>query len=108
MKRIGVFICLAVFVGLLGCGGKPSTEKKAASGKSGKELFKGTALGTNGKSCESCHPNGDMLSGVGKRHEKPQALENRANQCISGGLKGRKLDTASSDMKALAKYLRTL
>jgi len=108
MKRMGVFIFLVMFVGLFGCGGKPSAEKKVSSGKSGKELFKSSALGTNGKSCESCHPNGDMLSGVGKKHEKPQELENRANQCISGGLKGKKLDAESSDMKALAEYLRTL
>jgi len=108
MRRIGVLVCLVMFLGLFGCGGKPSAEKKAASGKSGKDIFKGATLGTNGKSCESCHPNGDMLSGVGKKHEKPQELENRVNQCIAGGLKGKKLDTASSDMKALAEYLRTL
>jgi mono/diheme cytochrome c family protein len=78
---------------------KPSVQR-------GKDLFTGTQLGTNGKSCVGCHANGKSLGAVGEYDDAQ--LGGIVNQCITKPLGGKALDPASSDLKSLVMYLRTL
>ena len=99
MKPFIIILCVLATAFLTGAANTPSIER-------GRELFNSTALGTNGKSCASCHGDGSGLSGVaaidGAR------LAGIVNQCIRNPLKGKGLAADSSDMKSLVMYLRTL
>jgi cytochrome c len=72
----------------------------------GRELFTGTHLATNGKSCNSCHPGGKGLEKAAAYDEGE--LGEIINQCIRNPLKGKALDPASAEMKSLIRYIRTL
>jgi cytochrome c len=81
----------------------------------GKALFEDTGLGTNGKSCASCHPGGEGLAGVAAEYpvKDPETGETRElsdtiNACITANLEGKALDPQSSEMKSLEAYLNTL
>lgn len=111
---VGIVFCVIV----LGCQ-EPSAPKKeegevrasataALAKKSGKELFQETALGTNGKSCYSCHPDGEGISGVGERLNKRFELQDMINKCIVGALKGKEIGQVSSEMKKLHRYLLSM
>jgi cytochrome c len=71
----------------------------------GKELFNSKQLGTNGKSCASCHPGGEQLEEAGAYNETQ--LVKIVNQCIQKSLAGKALPDDSADMKALIAYIRT-
>ena len=78
---------------------QPSLER-------GKELFNSTTLGTNGKSCASCHAEGKKLEkATGYDEEK---LEKVVNQCIVKTLQGRALAPGSRDLSSLVAYIKTL
>ena len=86
-----------------------ATQAMAASQSSverGKVLFNDTALGTNGKSCASCHPGGKGLESAATYDTKQ--LEKVANQCITKALKGKSFASDSPDLKALISYMQTL
>ncbi len=114
MKKLLVGITL--FALALGCqkpaekteGETPAAPVSSLTGMSGAELFNQAALGTSGKSCSSCHPDGDGLDGVGGRYSQDKELESMINKCIAGPLKGKELGLESSEMKELATYLRSL
>ena len=72
----------------------------------GKELFTSPQLGTNGRSCSSCHPDGKKLEKAAAYDEAD--LGGIINQCITKPLKGKALDPNSSDMKSLILYLKSL
>ncbi len=95
----------------------------------GLELFKDAGLGTTGKSCESCHPNGgqegvktkDMttkpLSGVKDRYPGTFAmtpdkgdvtLAQVVNACLTGPMGGKALAEDGKDMKDILAYLEGL
>jgi len=78
----------------------------------GKALFNDPSLGTNGKSCNSCHPNGARIDGRKKNYRimgnKLGSIEDAANFCIKMALKGTPLAKDSQKMKDLSAYLRTL
>jgi cytochrome c len=78
---------------------QPSTER-------GKELFNSTTLGTNGKSCASCHAGGKKLEEAAGYDQKQ--LEQIVNQCIVNALKGNALASGSPDLTSLVSYLKTL
>lgn len=103
MKRtIPVFIALFVST-------TAAITATAAGGPSvelGRELFNSTSLGTNGKSCASCHPQGKGLEGAAASGEK--RLEKIANLCIVQTLKGKELDSGSSELDSLVRYMKTL
>jgi cytochrome c len=108
----------------------PETAEVAVEGnvQNGLALFTSTNLGTTGKSCESCHPNGgtegmagDMptkpLTGVKDRYpgvfmmldpEKEVTLAEVVNFCITKPLKGEPLAEDSQEMKDLVAYLESL
>lgn len=89
----------AVSLSLAMAADQPSLER-------GKELFNSTSLGTNGKSCASCHAGGDKLEEAAGFDQKQ--FEEIVNQCIVKALNGRALASGSSDLSSLVSYVRTL
>ena len=77
-----------------------------ASRAKGKELFTSKQLGTNGKSCNLCHPEGKKLEKAATYDERE--LGDIINQCIKNPLKGKALDPASAEMKSLIMYIKSL
>ena len=71
----------------------------------GRELFNSKTLGTNQKSCASCHPNGSKLQRAASYSDK--RLTGIVNMCIKGMLQGKPLAPDSEDMASLIGYLRT-
>jgi cytochrome c5 len=82
----------------------------------GKALFNDQKLGggTAERSCNTCHPGGKGLEGVGDKKEwkNPggtfKSLEQAVNVCIEMALKGKALDVKSDQMKDLVSYLKSL
>jgi cytochrome c len=82
----------------------------------GKTLFNDVKLGggTARRSCNTCHPNGKGLLGVGdkKGWKTPggefRTLEEAINICITMALKGKALDVKSEQMKDIVSYLKSL
>ena len=100
MKRLTLFVIFGALVWTGICGGTdlPSLER-------GKELFTSKQLGTTGMSCATCHPGGKKLENASSSGD--DELANTINSCISGPLKGNKLDPASNDMKSLVLYIKS-
>ena len=82
----------------------------------GKILFNDTKLGggTSGRSCNTCHPDGRGLFGVGEKKlwKNPggeyTSLEEAVNICITMALQGKALDVKSEKMRDLVSYLKSL
>ena len=82
----------------------------------GKILFNDTKLGggTADRSCNTCHPDGKGLFGVGEKAlwKTPggefRTLEEAVNICITMALKGKALDVKSDQMKEIVSYLKSL
>jgi cytochrome c len=98
MKKGAVLLLLLAFPAILRAGEGPSVER-------GKELFTGSTLGTNGKSCASCHSGGRKLEKAAAYAEDD--LADIVNACISKPLAGKPLPTGSDEMKSLIMYIRT-
>ena len=90
---------LAVTASLATAAGAPSIER-------GKELFGSTNLGTDGKSCSTCHSQGKGLVDAAGYDEV--RLENIINQCIKKALKGAGFARDSAELKSLVMYVQTL
>lgn len=73
--------------------------------KRGQKLFTSDKLGTSGKNCATCHKDGKELKAVLTTSDAD--LADTINRCIAGPLKGKPLDTESSDMKSLLQYLKS-
>ncbi len=100
MKSPIIFLCTLIMTAYLAAAvDLPSIER-------GKELFNSTSLGTNGKSCASCHRGGRYLTHVADKDET--ALAGIVNQCILGSLDGKEFAGDSSDLKSLVMYVQTL
>ena len=69
----------------------------------GKALFNDPRLGTSGKSCNTCHPDGKGLDKAGEKSN----LESILNSCITKGLKGKALDVKSAEMQSLVMYVKS-
>ena len=72
----------------------------------GKQLFEATTLGSNGKSCSSCHPQGKGLEGIGGYDDG--TLKGIINSCIRNALKGKTIDPESTELESLLIHLRSL
>lgn len=86
-----------------------STTAAFAAGASlerGKNIFESSSLGTNGKSCSSCHPQGKKLDFVSKYDDGK--LAGIVNNCIEKALAGQPMQIDSDDMKSLLTYLRSV
>ena len=98
-KFINTMIVLAGLVSSAAAAEQPSMGQ-------GMELFSSTALGTNGKSCSSCHAGGKGLKNVVGLDDAD--LSRIINQCIQKPLKGKALAPDSIELKSLSMYLRSL
>lgn len=76
------------------------------SAERGEELFSATELGTNGKSCASCHSRGKGVEQAAGYDER--RLAEVINTCITRSLNGKTLDPASNEMKSLILYIKSL
>lgn len=93
---------------LAGCLISLAVAAQAADGPTlerGRELFESTKLGTNGKSCASCHPGGRKLEWAATFDDGK--LAGITNKCIDKALKGKPLDPAGTDMQSLIMYMKT-
>ncbi len=88
---------------LLGTGIALAAQHEASVEK-GKALFNDPKLGTTGKSCNDCHPNG---KGAEKAAPKKD-IENIVNGCITHSIKGKALDSKSVEMQSLVLYIKSL
>jgi cytochrome c5 len=111
LKKMGI-ISLSLIALLLGV----SLVMAAGNVEKGKALFNDPALGggTSGRSCNTCHPGGKGLEGVGTKKEwttpagTDKTLEGAVNTCITMALKGKPLDVKSEQMKGIIAYLKSL
>lgn len=78
---------------------------REASVERGKELFESKSLGSNRKSCATCHPDGDKLQSAASYPD--QRLAKIVNLCIVSMLKGNPLPTDSNDMASLIQHLKS-
>ncbi len=99
MKRVILLFSMLAVASL-------AMASNGASPDRGKQLFSSMQLGTSGKSCSSCHPDGKGLEKAATYDEG--ALGEIVNRCIRTPLKGKALDPASAEMKSLIMYIRTL
>jgi cytochrome c len=76
------------------------------SSKQGKTLFEASSLGTNTKSCSTCHPAGKGLEEAASLTD--QELEQTTNKCIEKALQGKILASGSHDLSSLVLYLKSL
>lgn len=83
-----------------------ATAKDTPSAEQGKKLFNSTSLGTNGKSCATCHPNGKRLDYIADHNEK--TLQTLVNGCIVKALKGKSFSDDSPELGSIVMYLNTL
>ena len=99
MKRMGmtIFALLALMTTALAA--------DQASVARGKDLFNSTQLGSNQKSCATCHSDGRKLATAASFDEKK--LAQIVNQCIQNALEGKELPPKSADMASIIMYLRT-
>jgi cytochrome c len=102
MKSMVMSVTIAIFV-FLGAGVMLAAQQEASVAK-GKALFNDAKLGTSGKTCATCHPNGSGLEKAGVISNLPT----RINACISKPLKGKPLDVASPEMQSLVLYIKSL
>lgn len=100
MKRwltAGILLGMTVVAGL-------ATEGPTAA--MGQTLFTSVALGSNDKSCASCHPDGKGLDEIGAYDD--QMLKEMINFCIRDALKGKMFALESQELDSMLLYLRTL
>ena len=72
----------------------------------GQALFESAALGSNGKSCASCHPGGKGLAETGA-YDDP-VLKEMINFCIRDALEGKMFASEAQELDSMLLYLRTL
>ncbi|HYA87470.1 MAG TPA: cytochrome C [Nitrospirota bacterium] len=101
MKRCAliVFIALATAVGI-----SFVFAAEGASIEKGKALFNDPKLGTTGKSCNSCHPDGQNIQKAGFNSD----LDRIVNGCITHSIKGKALAPQSIEMQSLILYIKSL
>jgi cytochrome c553 len=72
----------------------------------GKQLFNDPTLGesTTESSCNTCHADGKGLEKSGSNPKLVKVI----NQCITGPLKGKKIDGRTVEMRSLKMYIQSL
>jgi len=96
----GMAVAVAALMALTGMAASDTSLER------GRELFNGSTLGSNGKSCGGCHRDGKGLEKAATYDEGE--LADIINQCIKKPLEGKGLDPSSGDMKSLINYIRSL
>ena len=98
-------LLMAILAGaILLIGGQAMAGKTSV--ELGKKLFNDPTLGgsTNDKSCNSCHADGEGLEKAADNKKLVKVI----NQCITGPLKGNKIDGRTAEMRSLKIYIKTL
>jgi cytochrome c len=111
MKSVKVLLAVGTSLLLLS-----SLTFAAGNIEKGKALFNDPKLGTNGTTCNTCHPNGKGLEQAGAKGKEQwvtpggvtKTLEGAINICITMALKGKALDNKSQKMLDLAAYIKSL
>jgi cytochrome c peroxidase len=85
-------------------GGLAFAMQHEASVDKGRALFNDVKLGTTGKSCNDCHPDGKGLDKAGAK----SALEKIINGCITKSIKGKALDPTSMEMQSMVLYIKSV
>lgn len=101
--KVTTSFCLLVLMVLFTCGIALAVQGGASIEK-GKKIFNDPSLGTTGKTCNSCHPEGKGLEKSGSR----QDLTDIINGCITIPLKGKALDPKSVEMESMVLYIKSL
>ena len=72
----------------------------------GKKRLTDPTLGgsANDKSCNSCHADGKGLEKASDNKKLVKVI----NQCITGPLKGKKIDGRTAEMRSLKMYIKSL
>ena len=105
-----------ILLTLISCGLIFSFAFAAGGVEKGRVLFNDpTAFGgTSGKSCGTCHPNGQGLEKAAAMKEwrnpagKWMSLQDAINVCIVMANKGKALDPKSDQMRDLVAYIKSL
>jgi cytochrome c len=98
---------LLIFVFAIGIAYAGNIEK-------GKALFNSIELGTNGKSCATCHPDARGVEKAGSKKtfnimgKKQDSLEDAVNFCIKMALMGKPLKKDSQEMEDIVSYIKRL
>lgn len=79
---------------------------QTATPEQGRALFESQALGTNGRSCASCHADGKGLDQSGDFTDAE--LKDIINACIRDALHGAKLNDDAAELDSLLLYIRDL
>ena len=100
--RTVAFFLLVVLTGAgMLIAGQPEATKDR-----GKMLFNDPKLGTTGKSCNDCHPNGKGAEKAAAKNESD--IARIVNACITNSIKGKALETNSNEMRSLVLYIKSL
>ena len=75
-----------------------------ASVENGKILFNDPKLGTNGKTCNTCHRDGKGLENAAKRAD----LDEMVSSCIKASLKGKFFEANSVEVRSLSLYIKSM
>ncbi|MEK6700572.1 MAG: hypothetical protein AABZ10_16190 [Nitrospirota bacterium] len=113
MKSLKIAVLFLVAIALVST---TAFAMKHTPTERGKALFNDPKLGggASGNSCNTCHPDGKGLLGIGGKKEwktpggTHKTLEEAVNTCITMALKGKALDVKSAQMKDLVAYLKSL
>lgn len=73
---------------------------------SGAELFNAVELGSNGKSCATCHPDGKGLEQIEDYDDA--ILREFVNFCIRDAMKGEMLAEDAPELQRVVDYMRQL
>jgi cytochrome c peroxidase len=82
-------------------------EGEPPSAQRGAALFRDPSLGTNGKSCATCHAGGKRLDPEELAEAGDDELAGYANSCVEAMLKGPRLPEGSPGLRSLVLHLRT-
>ncbi len=99
-------IIAAILIAVFAAAGMSNAVAFKASREAGMRLFKDPKLGTTGKSCDDCHPNG---RGADKAAAKADAeIARIVNVCVTRSIKGIALAPDSTEMRSLVLYIKSL
>ena len=111
MRIVKIIVLSLVVIGMI-------TSMGFASGnvEKGKAMFNDPKLGTNGSTCNTCHPDGKGLEKAGEKSKKEwitpggaqKSLEDAVNICITMALGGKVLDKKSQAMQDIVAYIKSI
>jgi len=98
-------IIMLCWLALTGFGVGIAAAVEGPNEQLGRTLFESTQLGSNGKSCATCHGEGKGLKELAGYSDTE--LKEMINFCIRDALKGRMFDLESTELTSMFLYLRT-